>query len=250
VANKDSYGTWYSTQATVLSLKALIQSVRAGAEKVNATVTLRLNGSQERTLQVTAENFDVVQQVAFEDVNIGAENKVEIEVAGEGNLMYQVTGSYYLPWKMLAQYPDLSPQEDPVSIDVAYDRAELAVNDTVNVKVTVALNQPGSKVESALVDLGLPPGFDVQSDDLAALVTHYNDTPSDYAFAKIERYELTGRQILVYLTNLSNGKPLEFSFGLKAKYPLRVQTPASTAYDYYNPDVQGELPPQVLVVNP
>jgi hypothetical protein len=37
---------------------------------------------------------------------------------------------------------------------------------------------------------------------------------------------------------------------LKAKYPLRVQTPASTAYDYYNPDVQGELPPQVLVVNP
>ena len=44
---KDSFGTWYSTQATVLALKALIQSVRAGGERVNASVTLRLNGGQE-----------------------------------------------------------------------------------------------------------------------------------------------------------------------------------------------------------
>nr|HMN62977.1 hypothetical protein [Anaerolinea sp.] len=96
----------------------------------------------------------------------------------------------------------------------------------------------------------LPPGFSVQAEDLAALVARYNDTPPDYEFAKVERYELTGRQVLVYLTNLSNGKPIEFSFGLKARFPLRVQTPASSAYDYYNPDVQGELPPQTLVVTP
>jgi hypothetical protein len=29
-----------------------------------------------------------------------------------------------------------------------------------------------------------------------------------------------------------------------------VQAPASTAYDYYNPDVQGEQQPMMLVVNP
>ena len=139
---------------------------------------------------------------------------------------------------------------DLVSIDVAYDRTELAVNDTVNVKVTVSLNQPGGKAESALIDLGLPPGFSVQAEDLDALVARYNDTPPEYEFAKIERYEMTGRQVLIYLTNLSNGKPIEFNFGLKARFPLRVQTPASSAYDYYNPDVQGEIPPQTLVVNP
>ncbi len=250
IAEKDSYGTWYSTQATVLSLKALIQSVRAGGERANASVSLRLNGSQERTLQVTPENFDVVQQVSFDDVNIGAENNVEIEVSGEGNLMYQVAGSYYLPWDKLALYPEIAPQEDLVSIAVAYDRAELAVNDTVQVNVKVSLNQQGGKAESALIDLGLPPGFAVQAEDLAALVARYDDTPPDYEFAKIERYELTGRQILVYISNLSNGRPIEFSFGLKAKFPLRVQTPPSSAYDYYNPDVQGELPPQTLVVNP
>ena len=250
VGQKDSFGTWYSTQATVLSLKALIQSVRAGGERADAAVTLRLNGSQERTLRVTPENFDVVQQVTFDDVNLGGDNSVEIEVAGEGNLMYQVTGSYYLPWDKLSLYPELVPQQDLVTIDVAYDRAELAVNDTVNVNVTVSLNEPGGKAESALIDLGLPPGFAVQAEDLAALVARYNDTPPDYAFARIERYELTGRQILIYLSNLSNGKPIEFSFRLTARFPLRVQTPASTAYDYYNPDVQGQRAPQTLVVNP
>ena len=114
----------------------------------------------------------------------GAENTVEIEVSGEGNLMYQVAGSYYLPWDKLALYPELVPQEELVTIDVAYDRTELAVNDTVNVKVTVSLNQAGGTAESALIDLGLPPGFNVQAEDLAALVARYDDTPPDYEFAE------------------------------------------------------------------
>ena len=39
----------------------------------------------------------------------GKENSVEIDVEGEGNLMYQVSGSYYLPWDKLAAYPELPP---------------------------------------------------------------------------------------------------------------------------------------------
>ena len=64
------------------------------------------------------------------------------------------------------------------------------------------------------------------------------------------RYDLTGRQILVYVSNLSAGNPLTFSFRLRAKYPLTAQTPASNAYDYYNPDISGESTPLLLVVNP
>ena len=248
VRQKDNFGTWHSTQATVLSLKALIESVRAGAEKVNAAVTITLNGSQTRNVQVTPENFDVVQLVAFDDVNPGRENIVEINVQGEGNLMYQISGGYYLPWDKLALYPELSRGEQLVKIDVQYDRAELAVNDTVNVNVTLSLNE--GKAESAMIDLGLPPGFSVESQDLAALVTRYNDTPQDYPYPKIERFELTGRQILIYLSNLSAGNPLTFSYRLRAKFPLEVQTHASNAYDYYNPEVSGEVEPQILVVRP
>lgn len=250
IQTKDGAGTWYTTQATVMALKALIESVAAGGEDVNAQLTVTLNGGQERVLQVTADTFDVVQMLSYEDVLPGAENVIAINMQGEGNLMYQVVSSYYLPWETLAQYPDLLPREDLVSIDVTYDRAELAVNDAVTVNVTVSLNQPGGKAESALIDLGLPPGFTVMSEDLDALVTRFNDVPGDYDFPAIQRYELTGRQILVYITNLSEGKPLQFSYRLLAKFPLRAQTPASNAYDYYNPDVNGLDNPQMLVVTP
>jgi hypothetical protein len=248
VREKDSYGTWYSTQATVMTLKALLESVRSGAEDSQADVTIRLNGGQTRTLQVNPQNFDVVQMVAFDDINLGRENLVEIEVQGKGNLMYQISGSYYLPWDSLASYPELFPGGELVMIDVRYDRTELTVNDTVQVNVQVELAQPGARAESAIVDLGLPPGFSVEASDLAALVAYYNDTPEDYAFARIQRYELTGRQIIIYITNLSADQPLEFSYRLRAKYPLIAQTPATIAYDYYNPDVTGEQVPLFLTV--
>jgi hypothetical protein len=250
IRSKDSSGTWYSTQATVLALKALIQNARIDATQINSTVTVTLNGGQAHTLQVTPENFDVVQVLAFDDVSAGIDNVVEISTEGTGNLMYQVSGSYYLPWEQVALLPQESRNQDLLGIDVAYDRNELAVNDSVKVNVTVTMNEPGGNAESAMIDLGLPPGFSVQSEDLDALVAYYNDTPEDYTFPTIERYELTGRQIIIYIRNLSDGNPLAFSYHLRARFPLEVQAPSSSAYDYYNPDVAGESAPQMLVVRP
>jgi len=250
IHQKDSYGTWHSTQATVLSLKALLQSVRAGADNIHATVKVTLNGSQEKVVNVTPETFDVVQLLSFSDINIGRENVVDITTKGQGSLMYQVSGGYYLPWDKLAKYPELAPaaERELVSIDLVYDRTELAVNDIVNVNVTIELNKAGGRAESAMLDLGLPPGFTVQTEDLDALVARFKDTPQDYTFPTIKRYELTGRQILVYIQNISDGNPLQFSYRLRARFPLKAQAPASSAYDYYNPNVTGESQPMELVV--
>jgi len=246
VRNKDSFGTWETTSATVLTLKALIASVKSGAEDADATVTVTLNSGQAKTVSVTPENFDVVQMLVFDDVPPGRESVVDITLSGKGNLMYQVAGSYYLPWDKLPFYPELLSTEELVTIDVTYDRAELAVNDTVGVHVVVTLNE--GVADSAIVDLGLPPGFSVEAEDLARLVARYQDTPADYGYAKIERYELTGRQIILYVSDLTAGQPLEFSYRLRAKFPLKAQTPASAAYDYYNPATVGEQSPTTLTV--
>ncbi len=245
VKNKDSFGTWETTSATVMALKALLESVKSGSENVDATVVVTVDGGQRREVRVTPENFDVVQLLTFEDVPVGRESVVNVSVEGEGSLMYQVAGSYYLPWKDL---PEELTGEPLVSIDVAYDRTRLRVNDTVGVQVRVSLNQEGGVAESAIVDLGVPPGFTVESEDLRALVARFSDVAPDYAGAKVERFELTGRQIIVYVSDLAAGEPLEFSYRLRAQFPLRAQTPASTAYDYYNPSTAGEEQPQLLTV--
>ena len=90
-----------------------------------------------------------------------------------------------------------------------------------------------------IVDLGIAPGFEVQSADLAALVE--NKT--------ISKFNLTGRQIIVYLDHVDQQTPVTFSYTLKAKFPVKVKTPKSTVYEYYNPAVKHDAQPQELVVS-
>ena len=150
--------------------------------------------------------------------------------------MYQVATSFYLPWDQVQAQPK---QEELISIDLGYDRKELAVNDTVRVEVEARLNQEGT-VQMTLLDLGVPPGFSVLAEDLSMLVEQ----------RVISRYELTGRQIIIYVENLSSQSPLRFSYRLRARFPMRAQTPPSSAYDYYNPGQLTVQEPLEMVVNP
>lgn len=124
-----------------------------------------------------------------------------------------------------------------IEIDIDYDRTSLAVNDEVTVGVRVNLNKEGV-VKMALIDLGVPPGFSVLTEDLSRLVEQ----------GGIARYELTGRQIIIYLEDFSSETPLTFNYRLRARFPMRAQTPPSSAYDYYNPtDLTTRQPLEVTV---
>jgi CD109 antigen len=91
----------------------------------------------------------------------------------------------------------------------------------------------------ALIDLGVPPGFDVLTEDLRRLVEQ----------GTISRYELTGRQVIVYVEDLSSEAPLRFSTRLRARFPLRAKTPPSSAYDYYNPETLSVREPLEVTVS-
>jgi uncharacterized protein YfaS (alpha-2-macroglobulin family) len=159
--------------------------------------------------------------------------------------MYQVSTRYYLPWD---KAPAPRPEASLMAINVSYDRTELAVNDVIEVSVRVELREGAAR--QAIVDLGIPPGFEVLSEDLAALVARHSDLPSDYEGIKFSRFDLTGRQIIVYLEGLEAEQPLEFSYRIRARYPIKAQTPPSRAYDYYNPGVSGVSAPAAVEVTP
>ncbi|MBN1660108.1 MAG: hypothetical protein JXA93_17030 [Anaerolineae bacterium] len=245
IQQKDSYGTWHSTQATVQTLKALLLSVAKGGEGADATVRVSLNGEEVDPIQITEENFDVVQFVSFTDKPVTGDNHLRIAIEGKGNLMYQVSTHYYVPWDKVPAFVEGEPL---MNIDVAYDRTELAVNDTVEVSVRLELKQGAAR--QAIVDLGVPPGFEVASEDLADLVARHTDLPQEYEGAKISRFDLTGRQIIVYLEDLKAGQVLEFSYRIRARYPIKAQTPPSSAYDYYNPGISAMSAPASIKVTP
>lgn len=234
VQKKDPHGTWGSTQATILALRALVQSViESGEAASNATVRVALNNREAKPIVINKENAGVVQIVTFDDITPGTQ-RIAFKVEGKGSLAYQVSANYYVPWQYVPPTPEA---EKLVDIQVRYDRTTLAVNDQVRVTATVRLIKAGT-ARMTLVDLGIPPGFIVQSEDLDAAVRAKT----------IARYELTGRQIIVYLEEFDAKKPITFNYRLKAKFPLRAQAPSSTTYDYYNPSVTSTQAPTMLTV--
>ena len=123
------------------------------------------------------------------------------------------------------------PPNDLISINLEYDRTTLSVNDVITAKVNAAYHGEGF-VNNAIIDLGIPPGFSVISEDLQKAVEK----------GTIEKYDVTGRQIIIYLRFLDNDG-ISLEYGLKAKYPIKAKTPKSSVYDYYNPDLRDEAEP-------
>ncbi|MDI7277022.1 MAG: alpha-2-macroglobulin, partial [Anaerolineae bacterium] len=234
VRSKDSWGTWGSTQATIWSLKALVLSATIGdVRDARATVRVALDGGEAHEFEFTPENADVVRVLTFDDVEPGA-HAVSLDLSGQGSLMHQVTAIYYLPWS------EAPPEAEPaglMQVEVSYDRTTLAVDDLVNVTVRARLTREGM-ARMVLLDLGIPPGFSVQAEDLSALVEK----------GLIARYDLTGRQIIIYVENFASEEMLAFSYRLRARFPMRVKTQPGAAYDYYNPEERSILEPTLMTV--
>jgi len=234
VKNKDAYGTWQSTQATIQALRAMLMAERGATAKTDATISLSLNDKAVKQLTVDETNSDVLQLVDLKDLTRKGENTIKLEFEGKGALLYQVVGRYYMPYpKRLLAIP-----EEPMTINVEYDRTQLTAEDIINVTATVTNNRRG-KAKMVIVDLGLPPGFTLIPDNLNSLVED----------KVIEKYSTTGRQIIVYLREVDHKKPIEIKYQLLAKYPLKAKTPKSTVYEYYNPEVKAEAKPIQLVVS-
>jgi hypothetical protein len=234
ISQRDGYGSFYTTQATILTLKALILAAQQSQDEGPATVTITFNGGRTQTVTIDAGNDDVVQQIVFDDIGPG-EQIVDISMDGQRNIQYQILTSYYLPWALVPE--DAPERQQTMRVDLAYDRTELAVNDVVNVLALVEMLVPGT-AGTVLVDVGLPPGFTPLTEDLDSLVDR----------RIIDRYELTGRQIIFYLTDVTSGEVYRLEYRLRARYPIRAQTPASQVYDYYTPERQDTSPPQRIIV--
>jgi uncharacterized protein YfaS (alpha-2-macroglobulin family) len=232
IESKDSYGTWYSTQATILAMKALLKSMKNATQQTDAEVTILVNGKEVETFALTPENSDVMRLIDLKNQTVKGENRVQIQFDGEGSALYQIVGRFYLPWK---EKP--VDQKEPMSIEISYDKTELVKDDTLTAKVVVTNNRP-ARANMVIVDLGVPPGFEVEAGDLAELVGDKT----------ISRFNLTGRQIIVYLDHVDQKQPVEFSYRLQAKFPVKAKTPKSTVYEYYNPDIKDEALPQEITV--
>ena len=126
---------------------------------------------------------------------------------GKGGLAYQVVGRYFVPW-------DEKPAGEPLSIDVAYDRTRLAQDDIATATATVK-NNLHKTANMVMVDLGIPPGFDLLSEDLQA----YQEKSAGQKSGRLEKFSLTATQAILYFDSIGAGDTVTLQFRLRAKYP-------------------------------
>jgi uncharacterized protein YfaS (alpha-2-macroglobulin family) len=222
VKSKYPGGTWGSTQATILSLKCLLASLKGSAENVNAVVKVHFNGEAKETIKLDKTNADMMFLVDLAKETLKGDNDLTISIDGKGNPMYEIASRFYIPWHLV----EPEHKKDILSIDVSYDKKKLAQDDMVTCKVKISNNITAS-ADMVIVDLGIPPGFSVETADLQALVGK-----------KIQKYNLTTRQVILYIERIDYKKPINFSYRLKAKFPIKAKTPTSKVYKYYEPEVE------------
>ena len=237
-AKKDAAGTWGTTQATIMALRALLLSTGKGAADVRGVVEVSLNGKLVQKLVLTPENIDLLHQFVFPLPEQSAQSaqRVELRFEGKGGLAYQVVGRYFVPWGE-------KPVGEPLSIDVAYDRTHLAQDDISTVTATVR-NNLHKAANMVMVDLGIPPGFDLLSEDLQA----YREKSRARKSGRLEKFSLTATQAILYFDAIGAGDTVTLQFRLRAKYPIRARTFQSRVYEYYDPAVSAVARPVALEV--
>jgi hypothetical protein len=238
-ASKQASGDWGTTQATIMALRALLLSTELASSQVHGVVTIALNGKTAESLQLTPENNDLFHQFVFKEKNLANSNgspSVELHFDGEGTLAYQVVGRYFTPWE-----PE--HQQEPLSIKVTYDRTLLPQNDIATAKAEIR-NNLSNRANMVMVDLGIPPGFELLSEDLQSLQEKTRQQES----GRLEKFSLTATQAILYFNALSPNQTVTVSFRLRAKYPIRARTFSSRVYEYYDPQVSATAHPVQLEV--
>jgi uncharacterized protein YfaS (alpha-2-macroglobulin family) len=219
VRSKDPYGSWHSTQATVLALKAL--SAVGGGGKGKVAARLWVNG---REIEKAFPESDQPQSFDISPFVRPGANEVVIETTDRAGA--QVSGRYYVPWGT----DDLLRGTEGLNLHVAYDRLEAKVGDAVTCTVKVEAD-----AFMVIAEVSIPPGFTVDPGDLDDLVRR----------KVVDKYAQTGRALTFYLP----GKSATFSYKLKPRYPAAVAIPRSVVYEYYAPDRRAISPPQQMAVS-
>jgi alpha-2-macroglobulin-like protein len=238
---KDGNGTWHSTQATVLALKALVAGAgNTHADDKDREIEIALGNAGKRKMTITADQSDVVQLLDISDLLTTGDNRLSLKELTNNGTGFQVTFRYHVPTTAGGERPA------PLAIDLQYDRTELNVNETLKVTAKVT-NRMAQSAPMVMLDLPIPPGFMLQTEDLERLLEKPG-APAGAKQVRIAKYQLTGRTVLIYLRGLEAGESLELEYHLQATLPARVSVPGGRVYEYYDPAKQAQSPAVQLSV--
>jgi len=230
-SKKNGSGNWGTTQATIMALRALLRASEQSGSDARGKVAILLNGKEVTSVEIDRKNNDLLHQFVLPQMNMVRDNEVEIRFSGEGGLAYQIAGRYFVPW------PEATTP-GALTIDVNYDRTRLAQDEIVKGTATIH-NTLDKTAKMVMVDLGIPPGFELLSEDLQKMVERTAASKS----GRLEKFNMTATQAILYFDSIAPRDSFKVQYRLRAKYPIHAQGFASRVYEYYDPNVTATARP-------
>lgn len=225
ISKKDARGTWNSTQATALSLKA-INEMNEKNRLENQTITVRVN-SEEQKIEIKDNALDIYE-LTF--TGLGKENKLNIDIE-KGSAYYEVITEYYVP------YDKVDTSEDKIEVSVEANES-VKVNEVLQAKIRL-INRSDESIYNGMVTINIPQGFTVQEESLMRLESR----------GIIEKYEISYTSVNLYLSDFEKSRIFNLDIDFRAAYPVDITGLAVRAYDYYNPEIEGKAKPIHIVVS-
>lgn len=240
--NKDRYGVWYSTQATVNVHDALATLVAAGGNTSGGAAEIFVNGRRAGALDLPPAN-KVSGPLAFDltpFVGVG-DNRVEVRRApGSSLAQAQAVTTFYIPWSKALAADGTGAKNaaaGALRLSVSYDRTSAEINQEVTCSVQAERVGRGG-YGMMLAEVGLPPGAEVDRESLER-------TAKETGWV-INSYDILPDRVVLYLWPYGGGA--KFSFKFRPRYGLDALTAPSTLYDYYNPEAHTAVAPTRFLV--
>ena len=235
--NEDRYGCWFSGQATVRVLQALLpvaiaqMKTATGSQSFGLTVNgAPVNAESLRTdarLTTAPRTVDVTAML-----KPGVNTLLFSSAADAALASAEATASFYIPWKDDAVTTKTQTGND-AGLDFSYSCSAAGAVVGKAIECSVAARRFGSQSYGMmLAEVGLPPGAEVDRTALARLLDQ----------GTIARYELQPDRIVFYLWP-GNAAGTKFDFAMTPRYAIRAKAAEATLSDYYNPELRVVLPP-------
>ena len=240
--NKDRYGIWYSTQATVNVLQSLVRQFdldSAAAPQPAHPIEILVDGKLATMLATSNSLRQIVPIHADLSAHLSpGDHRVELRGAPTSRASAYLNAVYYLPWTDpgVTSSSVRSGDSESLRYSVKFNRTASAVGDSI--LCTVNVERVGFRgYGMMLAEIGLPPGADVDRASLDALTTSW----------EVQSYEIQPDRVVFYLWPRAGGT--SFSFSFKPRFAMSAQSAESLLYDYYNPEARASVPPTTFSIH-
>jgi len=236
---KDRYGVWYSTQATINVLDAMLTlfSMNSATQANSAAADILINGRVVQTIQIPVANR-LSNPLTVDIARFLQTGKNSLQIRRASGLPFasvQALLNYYVPWPTANVTNNSERKSGSLRLLAKFDKTEGRINDDVVCHVE-AERVGFSGYGMMLAEIGLPPGAEVDRSSL-------EKTMKSSGWG-VTQYDVLPDRLVVYLWPQAGG--VKFDFKFRPRFGLNAKTAPSIVYDYYNPEARATLPPAIF----